>query len=389
MSRSRNIAICSKLNIIPDFYIHTFCNIDPAPTFFCGSNFYVRSDAYDCPQLLTQTEIHTRNEVNEKMSNAENKLQIRKMSEVELQEINWLWYPYIARGKITMIQGDPGEGKTTLALRLAAACSTGQALPGMEIVEPFNVIYQTAEDGLGDTIKPRLMEAGADQDRVLNIAEDVNSLTLLDGRIEAAIVQTGAKLMILDPIQGYLGGKVDMNRANEIRTVLRNGAAVAERTGCAIVLVGHLNKATGANSAYRGLGSIDFRAAARSVLLVGRMKKEPNVRVIVHDKSSLAPEGKSIAFSLGDENGFCWLDGYNDITADELLCGFNAETKTAAAEDLIRDLLSDGEKVPCETIFSMAASRGISQRTVNQAKKNIPEIVTTKPSKKWFWQIPK
>ena len=323
------------------------------------------------------------------MSNEENKLQIRKLSEVELQEITWLWYPYIPSGKITIIQGDPGEGKTTLALRLAAACSTGQALPGMEIVEPFNVIYQTAEDGLGDTIKPRLMEAGADQDRVLNIAEDANSLTLLDERIEAAIVQTGAKLMILDPIQGYLGGKVDMNRANEIRTVLRNVAAVAERTGCAIVLVGHLNKATSANSAYRGLGSIDFRAAARSVLLVGRMKKEPNVRVIVHDKSSLAPEGKSIAFSLGNENGFRWLDGYNDITADELLCGFNAETKTAAAEDLIRDLLSDGEKVPCETIFSMAASRGISQRTVNQAKKNIPEIITTKPNKKWFWQIPK
>ena len=323
------------------------------------------------------------------MSNEENKLQIRKLSEVELQEVNWLWYPYIPFGKISIIQGDPGEGKTTLALRLAAACSTGQTLPGMEIAEPFNVIYQTAEDGLGDTIKPRLMEAGADQDRVLNIAEETNSLTLLDERIEAAIMQTGAKLMILDPIQGYLGGKVDMNRANEIRTVLKNVAAVAERTGCAIVLVGHLNKATGANSAYRGLGSIDFRAAARSVLLVGRMKKEPNVRVIVHDKSSLAPEGKSIAFSLGDENGFRWLDGYNDITADELLCGFNAETKTAAAEQLILDMLSDGEKVPCETIFSIAASRGISQRTVNQAKKNIPEIVTTKPSKNWFWQIPK
>ncbi len=323
------------------------------------------------------------------MYSEENKLQIRKLSEVELQEVTWLWYPYIPYGKITIIQGDPGEGKTTLTLRLAAACSTGQALPGMKIVEPFNVIYQTAEDGLGDTIKPRLMEAGADQDRVLNIAEDANSLTLLDERIEAAIVQTGAKLMILDPIQGYLGGKVDMNRANEIRTVLRNVAAVAERTGCAIVLVGHLNKATGANSAYRGLGSIDFRAAARSVLLVGRMKKEPNVRVIVHDKSSLAPEGKSIAFSLGNENGFRWLDGYNDITADELLCGFNAETKTSAAEQLILDMLSNGEKVPCETIFSMAASRGISQRTVNQAKKNIPEIITTKPNKKWFWQIPK
>ena len=316
-------------------------------------------------------------------------LEIVKMSDVELQKVQWLWYPYIPFGKITIIQGDPGEGKTTLALRLAAACSTGQALPGMEITEPFNVIYQTAEDGLGDTIKPRLMEAGADQDRVLNIAEDVNSLTLLDERIKAAIVQTGSKLMILDPIQGYLGGKVDMNRANEIRAVLKNVAAVAERTGCAIVLVGHLNKATGANSAYRGLGSIDFRAAARSVLLVGRMKKEPNVRVIVHDKSSLAPEGKSIAFSLGDENGFRWLDGYNDITADELLCGINAETKTAAAEQLILDMLSDGEPVMCKTIQAAAKAKGISKRTLDDAKKNIGSIHTDKPGKHWTWQIPK
>ena len=155
------------------------------------------------------------------------------------------------------------------------------------------------------------------------------------------------------------------------------------------VLVGHLNKATGANSAYRGLGSIDFRAAARSVLLVGRMKKEPNVRVIVHDKSSLAPEGKSIAFSLGDENGFRWLDGYNDITADELLCGLNAETKTAAAEQLILDMLSDGEPVLCKTIQAAAKAKGISKRTLDDAKKNIGSIHTDKPGKHWTWQIPK
>lgn len=316
------------------------------------------------------------------------KLEIVRMSDVVLQEVQWLWRPYIPFGKITIIQGDPGEGKTTFALRLAAACTTGQALPGMELAEPFNVIYQTAEDGLGDTVKPRLMDAGADQARVLNINESVRTLTLLDERIEAAIVQTGAKLMILDPIQGYLGDRIDMNRANEIRTVLKNVAAVAERTGCAIVLVGHLNKAAGANSAYRGLGSIDFRAAARSVLLVGRMKKEPNVRVVVHDKSSLAAEGKSMAFSLGDENGFCWLDGYNDISADELLCGVNTATKTAAAEELIRDMLCGGAPVLCNKIFSAAQAKGISRRTVNEAKKNIPEIVTGKPGKEWTWQIP-
>lgn len=315
------------------------------------------------------------------------KLEIVRMSDVQLQEVQWLWKPYIPFGKITIIQGDPGEGKTTFALRLTAACTTGQALPGMDPAEPFNVIYQTAEDGLGDTVKPRLMDAGADQERVLNINESIRTLTLLDERIEAAIVQTGAKLMILDPIQGYLGDRIDMNRANEIRTVLKNVAAVAERTGCAIVLVGHLNKAAGTNSAYRGLGSIDFRAAARSVLLVGRMKKEPNVRVVVHDKSSLAPEGKSLAFSLGDENGFRWLDGYNDISADELLCGVNPETKTAAAEELIREILSSGDPIPADEVFRMAQAKGISRRTVNEAKKNIDGIVSSKTGKRWTWQM--
>lgn len=140
------------------------------------------------------------------------------------------------------------------------------------------------------------------------IDEAERSLSLLDERIEKAVKATGAKLIILDPLQGYLVRNVDMNRANEIRDVLKRLTTVADQTGCAIVLIGHLNKAVGANSAYRGLGSMDFRAAARSVLLVGRMKKDPGVRVIVHDKSSLAPEGKSVAFSLGADS-FHWLEG--------------------------------------------------------------------------------
>ena len=318
----------------------------------------------------------------------ERKVEIVSMSQVALQEVQWLLKPYIPFGKITIIQGNPGEGKTTFALRLAAACSTGKAFPGKEISKPINVIYQTAEDGLGDTVKPRLMEAGADQDRILNIVEDHASLSLLDERIERAIRQTGAKLLIMDPIQGYLGDRIDMNRANEIRTVLKNVSAVAERTGCAIVLIGHLNKASGASSAYRGLGSIDFRAAARSVLLVGRMKKDPNARVVVHDKSSLAPEGKSFAFGLGDEQGFHWLEGYESVTSDELLNGTCAETKTALAEELILNMLSCGEPVPADEIFRTAENQGISRRTVNEAKKNIAGIITTKPGKQWAWQLP-
>ena len=259
----------------------------------------------------------------------------------------------------------------------------------MEQRTPFCVIYQTAEDGLADTVKPRLIEAGADESMVLNINEEKHSLTFLDERIEIAITQTNAKLLILDPMQGYFGERMDMNRANETREVMKGIGKVAERTGCAIVLVGHLNKAAGVTSAYRGLGSIDFRAAARSVLIVGRLKKEPNTRVVVHDKSSLAPEGKSLAFHLGDEDGFYWLNGYDDISADDLLSGGNEyrETKTGQAEELIREMLSGGNEIPCEEIFKAAEKRGISRRTVNEAKKQIPELRTRKVSVNWAWSL--
>ncbi len=317
-------------------------------------------------------------------------LEIIRMSEIQMRKVEWLWYPYIPFGKLTIIQGDPGEGKTTFALRLAAACSTGTAMLGMESLSPFNVIYQSAEDGLEDTIKPRLTEAGADQERVINIREDKKSLHLLDSRIEKAILQCDAKLLILDPLQGYLGERIDMNRANEIREVMKAIGQVAQRTGCAIVLVGHLNKATGMSSAYRGLGSIDFRAAARSVLVVGRLRKNKNIRVIVHDKSSLAPEGKSLAFNLGNEDGFRWLDGYDEISAEDLLSGISSqqETKMMQAEEIIRTMLEDGTEIPGEEIVQAAARKRISRRTVNEAKKNIAGIVSRKVGTKWMWSIP-
>ena len=302
----------------------------------------------------------------------EETVEIIRMSEVDTQTVEWLWEPYIPFGKVTIVQGNPGEGKTTFALRLAAACTNRKPFPHMAVHEPFNVIYQTAEDGLGDTIKPRLMEAEADLDRILVIDESKQGLSLSDERIERAIRQTGARLIILDPIQAYVGEKTDMNKANEIRPMFRRLAEIAERTGCAVILIGHLNKAAGGQSAYRGLGSIDFRAAARSVLLIGRVKREPNVRVIVHDKSSLAAEGKPIAFCLDPETGFSWIGEY-DITADELLSGAggNTATKTEQAERLILDLLADGKELASEDIVKAAAEAGISERTVQNAKRNM------------------
>ena len=316
-------------------------------------------------------------------------VKIIRMSDVELTPVEWLWKPYLPFGKLSVLQGNPGEGKTYFAMHLAAACTNGRLLPNMERMEPFNVIYQTAEDGLGDTVKPRLIEAGADLDRVLVIDDSDVQLTLSDERIEKAIIENNARLVIIDPIQAYLGADVDMNRANEVRPIFMRLGQVAQRTGCAILLIGHLNKAAGMQSLQRGLGSIDIAAAVRSVMFIGKLKHDPTMRILTHEKSSLAPPGVSLAFSLGDEGGFRWVGEY-DITADELLSGIEPqrETKTQQAKDLICTLLAGGKQVLSEDIDKAALERGIPGRTVRDAKRELGDALKSKiveGRKKVFW----
>ena len=316
-------------------------------------------------------------------------VKIIRMSDVELTPVEWLWKPYLPFGKLSVLQGNPGEGKTYFAMHLAAACTNGKLLPNMERMEPFNVIYQTAEDGLGDTVKPRLIEAGADLDRVLVIDDSEVQLTLSDERIEKAIIENNARLVIIDPIQAYLGADVDMNRANEVRPIFMRLGQVAQRTGCAILLIGHLNKAAGMQSLQRGLGSIDIAAAVRSVMFIGKLKHDPTMRILTHEKSSLAPPGASLAFSLGDEGGFRWVGEY-DITADEMLSGIEPqrETKTQQAKDLICALLAGGKQVLSEDIDKAALERGIPGRTVRDAKRELGDALKSKiveGRKKVFW----
>lgn len=164
------------------------------------------------------------------MEEQKTELKLIKMSDVQSQEIEWLWFPFIPYGKLTIIQGDPGDGKTTLVLNIAAKLSKGERLDeNMNIAEPVNVIYQTAEDGLADTVKPRLELAGANCERIAVIDESEKSLSMIDERLEEAIVKTQAKLLILDPIQAYLGGGIDMNRANEARDMTKKLGALAEK----------------------------------------------------------------------------------------------------------------------------------------------------------------
>ena len=342
--------------------------------------------------LVHRTEIPNRNYFKSIVLKEPSKpetVKIIRMSDVELTPVEWLWKPYLPFGKLSVLQGNPGEGKTYFAMHLAAACTNGKLLPNMERMEPFNVIYQTAEDGLGDTVKPRLIEAGADLDRVLVIDDSDVQLTLSDERIEKAIIENNARLVIIDPIQAYLGADVDMNRANEVRPIFMRLGQVAQRTGCAILLIGHLNKAAGMQSLQRGLGSIDIAAAVRSVLFIGKLKHDLTMRILTHEKSSLAPPGVSLAFSLGDEGGFRWVGEY-DITADEMLSGIEPqrETKTQQAKDLICTLLAGGKQVLSEDIDKAALERGIPGRTVRDAKRELGDALKSKiveGRKKVFW----
>ncbi|MBE5063355.1 AAA family ATPase [Lachnospiraceae bacterium DSM 108991] len=336
---------------------------------------------------------------------SEPELKLINMESVKVEQIEWLLYPFIPFGKVTIIQGDPGEGKTTMVLQIIAKLTRGEpillnkksqkeaqqdseenlkqeVLSQDNPIQPVNVIYQTAEDGLGDTIKPRLLAAGADCSRVLVIDDREQPLTMVDVRLEEAIMQTKARMVVLDPIQGFLGTDVDMHRANEIRPLMKRMAVLAEKYHCAIILIGHMNKNSNGKSSYRGLGSIDFQAAARSVLIVGRLKDEPETRVMCHVKSSLAPEGKSVAFRLDKETGFQWIGEY-DISADDLLSGDARGQKSRIAKEFLLDILADGGMAQ-KKIEEEASKQGIKKKTLRNAKQEL-EIDSVKRGNQWFW----
>lgn len=317
------------------------------------------------------------------LNDEKNKL-LEYYSSVKAKNIEWLWYPYIPYGKVTLLQGDPGEGKSTFMLQIMALLTRGGIMPnGQKIKKTENVIYQCAEDDLEDTIKPRLISANADCGKIAHIIEGNDELTLDDNRIDFALEQTGARLLIFDPIQAFIKQDGDMQNASKMRSILRKLADIAQKRNCAVVLIGHMNKSSGGKNLYRGLGSIDIAALARSVLMIVRDKEDSSVRYMFPIKSSLAPEGEAVSFKFDKNQGFIW-GGKEDIDINELLnITQPIAGKKCAAKECLINYLSMGD-MPSSKIFELLNKEGIARRTVQEAKKEL-DIQAYRKEDVWYW----
>lgn len=316
--------------------------------------------------------------------------QFRRLAEISPESVEFLWRPYLPVGKLTLLEGDPGQGKSFLAAAIAASGSRGRDLPGGEASEPWNSLILTAEDGLADTLRPRLDRLGADVDRIFGV-EDLLDLSTPQGLavLERAIRDRKPRLVVIDPVVAFVGARTDLHRANQVRAVLGPLARLAAKTRTAVVAIRRLNKSQGVSSLYRGHGSIDFTAAARSVLLVGSDPDDAESRVVIHLKSNLARCGRSLAYTIR-QGIFAW-SGWSQLTARDLLeDDRSAEERTALGEakDFLVELLADGP-VASKEVLSGAKAAGVSEKTLRRAKSQLKVKVTkTGFQGKWCWGLP-
>jgi hypothetical protein len=326
------------------------------------------------------------------------------LSNVQPTPVEWLWYKRIPIGKLCLVDGDPSTGKSTLTLDLAARVSSGRAWPDGARNSVGGVLLLSAEDGLADTIAPRLAAAGADMAEVhalteVQIVADDGSIRMAPPSlprdiptIRRIIRRRKVKLIIVDVLMAYLGGQVDSHRDQDVRRVLHELAALAEEAGCAIVLVRHLNKTAGGNALYRGGGSIGIIGAARAAFVVARDPNDSERRIFAVTKSNLAAEPPALAYRLVDapQHGCARVDWEPDpveFTASDLVGAASTGSvgPSQAVDVWLLELLSDGE-VPAATIFHEGDDAGFSKDVIKRAKSRL-SIGSRKLGKTggWVW----
>ena len=344
------------------------------------------------------------------------RLNVIRLSDVQIEEVQWLWKPYLPIGKVTILEGDPESGKSYLSLTIAAHVTRGKALPAYgtqpgDKRKPRNVLLLAGEDGTADTVKPRLLKVGGDDKRMFQLrgivktqnGKDVELGITLDSvdLIDQALEQFKPELVIVDPFQSFLGSHIDMHRANEMRPVLDGLAKLAAKHGCAIVLIRHLSKDNSRAANQRGIGSVDIYAAARSVLLAGKnplpastaellstMSGKPDDRtrcVFAQSKCSLAKSGPSIAYTIG-ESGLK-LDGPVMLTADDILNTGPKLSQRPDIEEWLTKFLADCPKSVAE-VKQAGKTQSFSDRQLDHAANRIG--INRKPGgfgKGWIWSL--
>ncbi len=315
------------------------------------------------------------------------------LSDVKPESVSWLWPGRIPFGKLTVLDGDPGLGKSTLTLDLAARLTTGRPLPDGASCEPASVVLLSAEDGLADTIRPRLDAAGADTSRVFavpvvsgpNGTEALPNLADHLPQIEEAIRAKGAGLLIVDPLMAYLGREVNSYRDQDVRGLLAPLAALAERTGASVVLVRHLRKGSRADGAlYAGGGSIGIAGAARSVLLVAKDPDDEARRIVAAVKSNLSRTPAALAYRVEEDREgrafIAWEWAPVEITADRLLAaaaeGEEERTVREEAAERLREILSSGPVAETTVRAELGVGRGFSERTYFRARRSVGAVAS-------------
>ena len=331
----------------------------------------------------------------------------RLLSGIKPEEVAWLWPSWLALGKLALVDGDPGLGKSAMTLDLAARVSSGEAFPDGAGCEPSGVVLLSAEDGLADTIRPRLDAAGADTTRILALAtvpDEEGHDRLLSIPEDLALIEKGirrveARLVVVDPLMAFLSGDTNSHRDQDVRRALAPLAGLAEKTGTAVLVVRHLNKAAANNPLYRGGGSIGIIGAARMAFVVGKDPQDENRRVLASTKNNLAMPPQSLMFGLEEaESGSVrvnWL-GSSEVSAKDLLAApqdnEHADARTEAVE-FLNEILADGP-VAASQVKEEADDAGISERTLARAKK-VAGVISYREGEsgvrgkgQWLWKLP-
>lgn len=383
------------------FAIYEFY-IDDSEEFFDWCSYLERIDAKNVNVLEEYLEIYTNINQTEQSIGIETNLKsdLICLNDVIAEEVSWLWFPYIPLGKVTLISGEEGLGKSWLTCAFASSVSNGAGFPlTFEMFEPGNVLMLSAEDGLADTIKPRLISCNANNKKVFaprdRIIFDEKGLECLESLID----KSKPKLVTIDPIFAYTSSKTDINSASQSRIVSSRLTKIAEKYGCAIVLIRHIGKSKGmGDSRAAGLGSIDWRAAVRSELLVGKNPNNESEKAIIQTKNNLAKFGDSVGFEIYDneqkEVAFRW-NGKSELTAEQILSIPEQEKRARKPSDtelFLLDMLKDGEKNASE-VLQRAYSAGFTENNLRTARTKLGVITKKEGSsyrgeQKWTWRLP-